>query len=134
WVNGLDITRRPRQMWIIDFGAEMPIEQASLYEKPFAIVQDRVKPGRDTVKRERYRNYWWLHAEPCARMRTRIEPLERYLATITLSKHRVFAWVPPPTLPDHQLIAFARSDDYAFGLLHSRIHELWALALGTQLE
>jgi len=32
------------------------------------------------------------------------------------------------------LIAFARDDDYFFGVLHSRIHEAWALGLGTQLR
>ena len=37
-------------------------------------------------------------------------------------------------LPDHQLIVFARDDDYFLGVLHSRVHECWALALGTQLE
>jgi len=32
------------------------------------------------------------------------------------------------------VIVFARSDDTAFGILHSRFHELWALRLGTSLE
>jgi len=32
------------------------------------------------------------------------------------------------------LIAFARSDDYFFGVLHSSIHELWARRTGTQLR
>ena len=39
-----------------------------------------------------------------------------------------------PTLPDHQLIAIAREDDYTFGVLHSRAHELWSLRMGTSLE
>jgi hypothetical protein len=39
-----------------------------------------------------------------------------------------------PTLPDHQLIAFARDDDYFFGVLQSRAHEVWSLKLGTRLE
>ena len=43
-------------------------------------------------------------------------------------------YLPAGTLPDHQLIVFARDDDYFFGVLHSRPHELWALAQGTQLE
>jgi len=38
-----------------------------------------------------------------------------------------------PTLPDHQLIAVACDDDYFFGVLHSRPHELWALRMGTWL-
>ena len=43
-------------------------------------------------------------------------------------------WFSAPTLPDHQLIAFARADDYFFGILHSRVHEVWARAQGTQLR
>jgi len=35
------------------------------------------------------------------------------------------------TLPDSQIIAFALEDDYSFGVLHSRVHELWALRMGT---
>jgi type II restriction/modification system DNA methylase subunit YeeA len=29
---------------------------------------------------------------------------------------------------------FARDDDYFFGVLHSRAHELWALRMGSSLE
>src|SRR5207253_5674836 len=43
-------------------------------------------------------------------------------------------WLPAEVLADHQLVAVARHDDYTFGVLHSRAHELWALGLGTQLE
>jgi len=38
------------------------------------------------------------------------------------------------TLADHQLLAFARDDDYFLGVLHARPHELWALRKGTSLE
>ena len=63
-----------------------------------------------------------------------LQPLSRFLTTLTVSKHRLFVWMSAPTLPDHQLIAFARDDDYFFGVLQSRIHEVWALKLGTRLE
>ena len=134
WVNSLDILRRPRRIWIVDFGDEMPETNASQYEKPFEKVRRDVYPLRSRVKRKSYRDYWWLHAEPCSEMRRRIAPLSRYLVTTTVSKHRVFAWLAAPTLPDHQLVAFARDDDYFLGILHSRFHEVWALKLGTRLE
>ena len=35
--------------------------------------------------------------------------------------------------PDHQLIVIARDDDTAFGILHSRFHEIWSLRLCTWL-
>ena len=36
--------------------------------------------------------------------------------------------------PDRPVGVFARDDDYFFGVLHSRAHEVWSLRLGTSLE
>ena len=60
--------------------------------------------------------------------------LERYIATPTVAKHRLFTWYDTGVCPDHQLIVIARDDDTTFGILHSRFHELWSLRLGTSLE
>ncbi|MCI0588410.1 MAG: class I SAM-dependent DNA methyltransferase [Planctomycetes bacterium] len=134
WVNGLDITRRPRRMWIVDFGVNTTEEEAALYEAPFEYVRARVKPVRVENKRESYASKWWLHVEPRSGMRTALARLRRYIATPTIAKHRMFVWLPSETLPDHQLIVIARDDDYTFGVLHSRAHELWARGMGTQLR
>jgi hypothetical protein len=56
------------------------------------------------------------------------------LVTPEVSKHRVFVWLPDVFLADHQTRAFARADDFFFGVLQSRFHEIWALKLGTRLE
>lgn len=132
WVNGSDVTRRSRQMWIIDFGVDMPLEEAMLYEAPFEYIKQRVKPQREasrTTKPE-----WWLHERPCPSMRAAVAGLKRYIATPTLSKHRLFVWLAKGTLADHQLIVFGRDDDYFFGVLHSALHEVWARGMGTQLR
>ena len=62
-----------------------------------------------------------------------LEGLPRFIATPTVSKHRLFDWLPAGVCPDHQLIVIARDDDTMFGILHSRFHEAWALRLGTWL-
>jgi type II restriction/modification system DNA methylase subunit YeeA len=121
-------------MWIIDFGVDMSEAQAALYESPFEYVKQRVMPVRSTNRRVSYAERWWLHAEPRSGMRHALAGLPRFLATPTVSKHRLFVWLDAATVPDHQLIAFARDDDYFFGVMHSKPHELWALRLGTQLE
>jgi hypothetical protein len=54
--------------------------------------------------------------------------LSRYLATVRVSKHRYFVWLPITVLPDTRLNVIAQDDDYVFGLLSSRMHEVWALA------
>jgi hypothetical protein len=56
------------------------------------------------------------------------------LATVRHSKHRVFTWGDSVFIPDDGVFTFARDDDYFFGVLHSRLHEVWALKQGTHLE
>jgi type II restriction/modification system DNA methylase subunit YeeA len=67
-------------------------------------------------------------------MRKALAGLRRYIVTPSLAKHRVFVWLQPEVLPDHQLFVFTRDDDYFFGVLHSRLHQVWALHMGTALE
>lgn len=134
WVNSLDVARRPRGMWIIDFPPGTTLEQAALYEGPFEYLKQHVKPVRETNKRALYAEKWWIHAEARPGMRKALAGLDRYVATPTVSKHRLFVWLDSATLPDHQLIVIAKDDDFTFGVLHSRFHELWARATGTQLR
>ena len=133
WVNGLDLTRRPRDMWIVDFGWTMNESEAALFEGPFAYVQEKVKPERDKNRRDSYRLNWWRHVEPRPAMWAAIALVRRYIVTPTVAKHRLFGWLQAPTCPDHQLIVIARGDDTSFGILHSRFHEAWSLRLGTWL-
>ncbi|MEW6209906.1 MAG: type IIL restriction-modification enzyme MmeI [Acidobacteriota bacterium] len=67
-------------------------------------------------------------------MNTALEKVSRFIATPRVSKHRLFVWLEAPSYPDCQLIVFARSDDYFFGVLHSRMHEIWSRAQGTQVR
>jgi len=132
WVNGLDLTRRPRGMWIVDFGTDMSEAEAALYEAPFEYVKTHVKPKRD-VSRTTI-DEWWRHERPRVEMRRALAGLDRFIGTPRVTKHRLFVWLPKETLSDSQVIVFARDDDYFFGVLHSSVHEVWALGLGTQLE
>lgn len=132
WINGSDITRRSRGMWIVDFPPGMPMEEAALYEAPFEYVRQTVKPKRDSSRTTI--TQWWLHERPRVEMRAAMSGLDRYLVTPRVSKHRLFVWVSSDTLPDSAVISFTRDDDYIFGILHSRIHELWARSQGTQLR
>jgi type II restriction/modification system DNA methylase subunit YeeA len=132
WANGLDVTRRPRAMWIIDFGVEMPADEAALYELPFAYVERKVKPERLKNNRAAYWERWWIHVEPRPAMREALAPLTRYVATPRVARHRLYIWLTAQTLSDSRLYVFAREDDYFFGILHSRVHEVWALATSSR--
>jgi hypothetical protein len=93
WVNAMDVTRRPRNMWAVDFGVNTPLDEAALYEGPFEYIKKHVKPMRDGVRRKKYREVWWLFGEPGAGLRRAVAPLNRYIATPYVAKHRVFVWM-----------------------------------------
>src|SRR5208283_4642201 len=83
---------------------------------------------------ETYAANWWIHGEARGELRQALAPLSRYIITTRVSKFRPFIWLPCETIPDSATFAFAREDDYSFGVLHSAIHEFWARAQGTQLR
>ncbi len=134
FINGIDVVRRPADRWVVDFGVDMSERDASMYEGPFDYVKANVKPERDATRREKYRKFWWLFAEPIPGMRSALIGKSRYLGTVAVAKHRVWAWHDRSVLADHALMVVARDDDTTFGILHSRIHETWSLRMGTSLE
>lgn len=133
WRNGMDISQRPADKWIVDF-SKYEESNASLYELPFAYVLKTVKPERMLVTRERRRRIWWQFNETAPGMCAAIADCPRIIATPEVAKHRVFAWLAHGIVPDKNLVVIARTDDTTFGILHSRFHELWSLRLGTSLE
>jgi type II restriction/modification system DNA methylase subunit YeeA len=129
-INGDDITGRPRETWIIDFGVDTPLEEAAKYEKPFEHVKRYVKPQRDKVRSEKSRQHWWIFERPRPAMRLALQGLQRYIVTVLVAKHRLFTWIPATVSPSARVIVIARDDDYFLGVLHSHVHELWALRMG----
>jgi len=132
--NGKEILRRDLDRWVIDFGTNMPVKEAELYEVPFEHVLRKVKPERDSVRRDNHRKNWWRFGEPRPGMRDALARLRRYLVTPMVAKHRVFVWLPLSVLPDQKLVVIARDDDCVLGVLSSRFHLLWALKQGSTLE
>ena len=134
WMNGMDVTRRSADKWIIDFGWHMSGGDAALYEAPFQHAQEHVYPMRQRNRRESYRLNWWRHMEPRQGMWKALDGLPRYIATPLVAKHRVFDWLDTRICPSNTVIIIARDDDTTFGILHSRFHEAWSLRKGTSLE
>ncbi len=132
--NGIDLTSGNRGMWIIDFGVDTTIQDAKQYEKPFEYVEKYVKPEREKSRERNLVENWWLFERPRPEMRDALRSLNRFVVTPKTSKHRIFTWLQHPTLPDQALTVIAREDDYFFGVLHSKAHEIWVLRKGTSLE
>lgn len=133
WCNGSDLVRRPTGKWIVDFD-EMSEADASFFQSPFEYVKAKIKPVRDANRDSQRRTRWWLLGRSGSDLRQAMTPLTRCILTPRVAKHRLFVWQTQKVLPDSAVVAIARDDDTAFGILHSRFHEAWALRLGTSLE
>ena len=132
-ISAIDIVQSSRSLWTIDFGV-MDISQASQYEMPFEYVKQHVYPERINNRRGAYAEKWWQYAEARPGMRAKLQGKARFIATPRVAKHRIFTWVSGNILSNDGTIVFALEDDYFFGVLHSRLHEIWALKQGTSLE
>lgn len=133
WANGAEITKRPRDYWIIDFGWKMSEAEAALYEAPFEFTVANIKAVKSGNRREQYSRLWWQHTEARQGFWKAVASHDRYLATVRHAKFRGFRWFPTTVVPDSALIAVAKSDDTTFGILQSRFHEPWSLRMGTSI-
>lgn len=129
-----DILQRTGGGWIVDFGCDSELGEAAKFQEPFLYIEGAVKPERVHNRRKSLAEWWWIHGEPRPGLRKAVAGLNRFIITPEVSKHRIFVWLDAVNLPDHQTRVFARPDDFSFGVLHSRVHEFWALAQGTQLR
>lgn len=133
YMNGRDVNQISRNVYIIDtFGyseGELRAQKPEIYQWLF----ERVKPDRDQNKDKTIRTNWWLFARPRSDFRPALEKLERYIATVYVSKHRTFQFFSSNVLADDGLVAIATEDALVLGVLSSKIHNIWALAAGGRL-
>lgn len=123
------LSKRLPDEFIIDFSGFEKEFEASLFEGPFEALKTAYSTYGSTMKRKVIvRENWWVHRRSGAALRTAILNLSRYLVTPRVAKFRTFVWVPSQKLPDSRLFAIARSDDTTFGILSSKLHEVWSLA------
>ena len=114
WANGLDVTRRPQDRWVVDFGCDMPLSEAALFETPFTHIERVVKPTRAQVRRDWHREHWWLFGDSRPGLRLKLSTVARFITTPMVAKHRVFAWLPAIQIPENLCVAITRADDTTF--------------------
>ncbi|MHB1075580.1 class I SAM-dependent DNA methyltransferase [Thiobacillus sp.] len=129
-----DITTRPLDRFIVNFVGRNE-KAAAMFEKPFAAISNVRLHRRHTDRFNDFQKYpWWQFAWPRPEMFMALDGLPRYIAITRVSKHHLCAWTPSAVTPGDALVVVARDDDTTIGVLQSRIHEVWALRNGTELE
>ena len=133
--TGKDITGRHRERTVIDV-RRYETQDALRRNLPriYQHLRTTVYPQRVGNNDERLRNFWWRFRRSNETYFSFIEGLDRYIATVETTKHRVFVFVEGTDVLEHGVIGFGLRDAFHFGVMSSRIHVTWALGSGGTLE
>jgi hypothetical protein len=99
----------------------------------YGIVETKVKPIREKDNREVRRRYWWRFAERAPALYEVIRSLDRVLVVARVSSSFAFTFVPTNFIVNDKIVAFAFDNFFMFGVLQSRVHEVWARILSGTL-
>lgn len=136
YLGGQELNTSPTQACerhVINFD-DMDLIEASKWPLLLEILREKVKPERDLVKDSAWKKYWWRYARRAEALYAAILPLSRCLACSNVSKHLAFSFRPTDVVFANTLAVFALPEYSHFGLLQSRVHELWARLHGSTLE
>ena len=133
YLNGRDIMARSRGVLVIDLFGLTSEAVRERYPEVYQHLAQTVKPERDLNNRQVYRDNWWIFGEPRRELRPALVDLNRYIATVETSKHRVFQFLDGAILPDNKLAVFAIDDASYLAVLSSQLHVDWSLRAGGWL-
>ncbi|MCM0020558.1 MAG: class I SAM-dependent DNA methyltransferase [Tagaea sp.] len=136
--NGKDLTAHARGVLVIDLFGLTAEQVRERYPAVYQHLSNTVRKVRDAKRGDRdsdeYASKWWLFGKPRQELRPALYGLERYIATVETTKHRVFQFLDGAIMPDNMLVCVASDDAFVLGVLSSRIHVAYALARGGTLE
>jgi hypothetical protein len=136
YIGGEEILNHPEHLphrYVINFGA-MTENEARTWPDLMAVVEEKVKPYRLNQSDKASRDQWWLFARRGGALQRACQNLERVLVPPNLSNHLSFAFVPRNIVvgAPHNILVF--DQHWAFAVLQSRVHELWARFFASSMK
>ena len=141
YIGGKEINSDPQHKhhrYVINF-AQMSLEEAKEWPDLVQLVREKVKPERDKLGgysvAERRRDYWWQYGTYTPALYNAIMGTDRVLAISQTTKYIAFCFLPSQMVFSHKLLVLrVRGGHRDFGILQSRIHEVWATFLGSSMK
>lgn len=140
YIGGEEVNSSPthsHNRYVINFG-EMSESEAWEYPDLMKIVEEKVKPQRmvlrNTADGIRLKTTWWQFGRTRPEMQQAIAPCDRVLVCSQTSKYRMFTFLIKNYVFDQKIVVFALDNFSEFTILHSRVHEIWAIFLGSTMK
>jgi hypothetical protein len=93
YLNGRDLTGRPRGLMAIDLFGLGADEVRHRYPEIYQHLLAAVKPDRDANRDKDISARWWLFGRTRDEIRPALADLPRFIATVETAKHRVFQFL-----------------------------------------
>jgi hypothetical protein len=116
--------------FVIDFGTK-PYSEASRYGPCFEIVTQRVKPYRETIKKQIHEADYWKFWDKRIESYKKIQTFDEVLVAARAAKDVILTWVPNGQVFSDQLVVFATQNYGVFTVLESAFHNVWAWEICT---
>jgi hypothetical protein len=101
------------------------------------IVREKVKPGRDilsdTPSARALTRRWWAYQAHRPELYSTAQQMSRVLVNSQVSTHLAFAFLGTNFIYSQKLVVILLETFGAFGVLQSRVHELWARRFSSTL-
>jgi hypothetical protein len=102
------------------------------------IIEEKVKPARmglgENPDARRRKANWWLYGRYTPGLFNAIRGLDRVLAIAFTSRTLAFTHQPSDRIFEHSVVVFPNGSFSFFGLLQSRVHEVWARFFGSTMK
>jgi hypothetical protein len=135
YLSGGDLNDSPTHVHnrcVINFG-DRTLEEARRWSDLISIVEKKVKPYRETLKRDVYRTRWWQFGEKQSALYFAIGKKSRVLACSLVSTHLAWAFIKAATVFAHKLCVVPFEQQGFFCVLQSRPHEIWSRFVSSTL-
>jgi Eco57I restriction-modification methylase/restriction-modification enzyme MmeI-like protein len=121
--------------YVINFG-DMTLDQAARWPDLLQIVEQRVKPDRESNRRNaiarKRAKYWWQFGSPAKELYAAISGSDRVLVTgAQAAAQYAFTFLPSGPVFSSNLNVFPFSEYAAFSVFQCRVHEVWARFFGS---
>jgi hypothetical protein len=115
---------------------DYPEPVAADWPELLSIVEQKVKPTRDGLKRDSYRERWWRFGERQSSIYEGIERnrLNNVLAIAQVSPQHAVARLPSNAVFAVTIVVFLEDRQSTFAILQSRIHELWVRSFSSSFK
>jgi hypothetical protein len=136
YIGGEEVNSSPTQThhrYVINF-EQMNELEARRWPNLVRILEEKVKPERQTKARDVASWPWWQFWRPRAELYAAIRGLNRVLVICRHQPHWCIAFLAAGAVYSEATIVIAMSSNSAFSLFQSRPHEVWARFFGSSLE